>query len=220
MKVAAIIPIKEMSKRVKSKNFRSFCGEPLYRFFMRKLIDSPFDEIYIDTDSAEISEYATGKGWKVIERVPELAADSANGNDLLLYEANTVDADIYFQLFITAPLLRTQTIHDAYKIMTSKIEYDSLFTATEIYSWFWYNNKPVNYDPKVLPRSQDATPIIRETTGLYAIRREALLKHKCRIGENPYMLYVDEIEAMDIDTEQDFKIAEFISSDIKKQTDR
>ncbi len=219
MKVAAIIPIKEKSKRVKSKNFRSFCGEPLYRFFLKKLIDSPFDEIYIDTDSTEISEYATGMGWKVIKRVPELAADSANGNDLLLYDANMVDAEIYFQLFITAPLLRPQTIYEAYNIMTSKTEYDSLFTATQIYSWFWYNKKPVNYDPKILPRSQDAIPIIRETTGLYAIRREALLKHKCRIGENPYMLYVDEIESIDIDTEQDFRIAEFISSDIRTRTD-
>ena len=217
MKVVAIIPIKEMSKRVKSKNFRSFCGEPLYRFFMKKLIDSPFDEIYIDTDSSEISEYAKGMGWGVIERVPELAADSANGNDLLAYEANKIDAEVYFQLFITAPLLRPQTILEAYKIMTSKAEYDSLFTATEIYSWFWYGNKPVNYNPKVLPRSQDATPIIRETTGLYAIRREALLKHKCRIGENPYMLYVDEVEAMDIDTEQDFRIAEFAYSVFKER---
>ena len=216
MKVVAIIPIKEMSKRVKSKNFRSFCGEPLYKFFMKKLIDSPFDEVFIDTDSTEISEYARGMGWKVIKRVPELAADSANGNDLLLYEAGVVDADIYFQLFITAPLLLPQTINEAYKIMTTEMEYDSLFTATEIYSWFWYNNKPVNYDPKVLPRSQDATPIIRETTGLYAIRRDALLKNKCRIGENPYMLYVGEMEAMDIDTEQDFRVAEIIFSHIKK----
>ena len=220
MKVVAIVPIKEKSKRVKSKNFRSFCGEPLYKFFMKKLIDSPFDEIFIDTDSTEISEYARGMGCGVIERVPELAADSANGNDLLVYEANMVDAEIYFQLFITAPLLLSQTINEAYKIMTSKMEYDSLFTATEIYSWFWYNNKPVNYDPKALPRSQDATPIIRETTGLYAIRGDALLKNKCRIGENPYMLFVDEIEAMDIDTEQDFRIAEFIASDIRKQTEQ
>jgi N-acylneuraminate cytidylyltransferase len=216
MKVVAIVPIKEMSKRVKSKNFRFFCGEPLYRYFMKKLIDSPFDEVFIDTDSTEISEYARGMGWKVIKRVPELAADSANGNDLLLYEAGVVDADIYFQLFITAPLLLPQTINEAYKIMTTEMEYDSLFTATEIYSWFWYNNKPVNYDPKVLPRSQDATPIIRETTGLYAIRRDALLKNKCRIGENPYMLYVGEMEAMDIDTEQDFRVAEIIFSHIKK----
>tara|TARA_B100001964_G_scaffold101846_1_gene113895 strand:+ start:15 stop:572 length:558 start_codon:yes stop_codon:yes gene_type:complete len=183
---------------------------------MKKLIDSPFDEVFIDTDSTEISEYARGMGWKVIKRVPELAADSANGNDLLLYEAGVVDADIYFQLFITAPLLLPQTINEAYKIMTTEMEYDSLFTATEIYSWFWYNNKPVNYDPKVLPRSQDATPIIRETTGLYAIRRDALLKNKCRIGENPYMLFVGEMEAMDIDTEQDFRVAEIIFSHIKK----
>ena len=219
MKVVAIIPIKEMSKRVKSKNFRSFCGEPLYKFFMKKLIDSPFDEIFIETDSAEISEFARKCGWGVIERMPELSADSANGNDLLLYEAGVVEADIYFQLFITAPLLRPQTIHEAFKIMTSEMEYDSLFTATEIYSWFWYKNKPVNYDPKVLPRSQDATPITRETTGLYAIRRDTLLENKCRIGENPYILYVDEMEAMDIDTEQDFRVTEFVYSMMRESTE-
>ena len=33
------------------------------------------------------------------------------------------------------------------------------------------NKKPINYKPKILPRSQDAKPIIQETTGLYGIKR-------------------------------------------------
>jgi N-acylneuraminate cytidylyltransferase len=71
----------------------------------------------------------------------------------------------------------------------------------------------VNYDPQVLPRSQDAEPVIRETTGLYAIRREPLLRRKCRIGESPFFLPVDDIEALDIDSELDFRIAEVISQE-------
>ena len=27
-------------------------------------------------------------------------------------------------------------------------QYDSIFTATKIYSWFWLKNKPINYNPK------------------------------------------------------------------------
>ena len=210
MKVVAIIPIKAKSKRVKSKNFRLLCGKPLYEFFLEKLSDHPFDELLIDTDSEEIAQYCNRNGFSIIERKPELASDSANGNDLLLYHAQIIDADIYFQLFITSPFLKEETISKAYDILTQNQDYDSLLTATKIYSWFWFESKPVNYDPKILPRSQDATPIIKETTGLYAIRKEALLENKCRIGKHPYMLFVDEIEAMDIDTEFDFSLAEFI----------
>lgn len=73
-----------------------------------------------------------------------------------------------------------------------------------IYSWFWFKNKPVNYSPKVLPRSQDAQPIVQETTGLYGIKRQALQKYKCRIGKKPIFFNVPNHEALDLDTYQDF----------------
>ena len=37
-----------------------------------------------------------------------------------------------------------------------------------------FKKKPVNYNPKVLPRSQDAVPIIQESTGLYGIKSKTL----------------------------------------------
>ena len=40
------------------------------------------------------------------------------------------------------------------------------------FSWFWFNDRPINYKPKILPRSQDAKPIVMETTGLYGIRKK------------------------------------------------
>ena len=210
IKTVAIIPIRTHSTRIKKKSFKLFAGIPLYQFFLQKLIDSPFDEIYVDTDSKEISDFVTQKGWAVIERLPELTSNSTNGNDLLLHHASLVDADIYFQLFITSPLLAAATIHKAHEIMTTQFEFDSLFTALKIFSWFWFDGKPVNYDPKSFPRSQDAIPIIRETTGLYAIRSEALKTIKTRIGSKPHMLFVNDAEATDIDREIDFKIAEFL----------
>ena len=211
MKTVAFIPVKQTSKRVRSKNFRSFCGVPLYQWFLRKLSDGavPFDEIYVDTDSDEVADYAIAHGLRHLPRDPKLAEDTANGNDLLVYEAENVIADVYVQLFITAPLLRPDTIRTAIEIIANRVEYDSLFTAVRRYSWFWFDGAPVNYDPKVLPRSQDALPVIQETTGLYAIRRDVLLERRCRIGYNPYMLFVNDTEAVDIDTEEEFKLAEF-----------
>ena len=78
-----------------------------------------------------------------------------------------------------------------------------------IKTWFWYKNKPVNYDPKSLPRSQDATPLIYETTGLYGIKRNALISNKSRIGNNPFFFEVSDEEAIDLDNERDFQYLEY-----------
>lgn len=53
-------------------------------------------------------------------------------------------------------------------------------------------------------------PVLEETTGLYGITKAALDKYRCRIGRNPYVQIVDKFEAVDINTEDDFKIAEYI----------
>ena len=85
MKIVAIIPIKSTSKRVKGKNFRIVGKKPLYKHLLDKLKKTNFDEIYIDSDSVEIKRYCHRMGYKFIKRLPKLAKDNANGNDLLNY---------------------------------------------------------------------------------------------------------------------------------------
>ena len=94
--------------------------------------------------------------------------------------------------------------------MIGSLRYDSCFTATKTHGFYWLNNQPVNYRPCILPRSQDMAPVLEETTGLYGISALALDKYRCRIGANPYMHIVSKFEAIDINTEEDFKIAEYI----------
>ena len=172
MKIVAIIPIKSKSKRVKNKNFKRINKKPLYYFLLSKVKHCNFDDVYVDTDSSEIKNYSLKMGYKYIKRLPKLSKDSANGNDLLNHHAKMVDADIYFQLFITAPLLSIKSINQCISILKKSKNKDSILTVNKIYSWFWYNNKPINYNPKVLPRSQDAIPIIQESTGLYGIKKK------------------------------------------------
>ena len=93
--------------------------------------------------------------------------------------------------------------------MTNK-KIDSIFTTKSVYTWFWFKKKPVNYNPKVLPRSQDSIPVIYETTGLYGIKREALKKYKSRIGKNPFFFEVDDHEALDIDNKKDLNYFKYI----------
>ena len=206
MKCIAIIPIKKRSTRVKNKNFRRLKKKKLYQYFIDKIKKCNFDDIYVDSDSSEIKRYCKKARVKFIERKKSLSKDTANGNDLMNYHFKLVKADFYFQLFVTAPLLSLKTINKCIKILKKTNKHDSILTSHEIYSWFWFKNQPINYRPKVLPRSQDAKPIIVETTGLYGIKYSALKKNKCRIGKKPYFFNVDKKEALDLDTNDDFEI--------------
>ena len=205
MKTVVIIPIKSKSTRVPGKNFKKINGKPLFEYTLDKVKKCNFDEIYVDTDSKLIKRYCNKKKINIIHRLKSLSKDSANGNDLLNYHLKLIDSDIYFQLFITAPLLKVSTINNCIKILKENKKYDSILTSKSIYSWFWFNKKPVNYRPDILPRSQDAKPIVQETTGLYGVRKRALKKYECRIGKKPFFYEVSEKEVIDLDTKNDIE---------------
>ena len=210
MKKVVIVPIKAQSERVVGKNFRIVNDKPLYRFLLDKLPETNFDEIYIDSDSDEIKEYCKKMGFFFIERKLELTSKSANGNDLLNYHHQLIESDLYFQMFVTSPLLTTESMNNCIQLLESSIEHDSIMTVKFLHTWFWFKGSPVNYDPKALPRSQDSNPIVMETTGLYGITDHSLRLHKARVGSNPYFFEVSNFESVDIDDEFDFNYLNFL----------
>ena len=212
-KIACFIPIKNNSSRVPNKNLRLLRGIPLYRYALDTVINSKvFDDVFVDTDSEDVKNYCIEKNINIIDRDPKLSKDSANGNDLLEHWIDIKpNYDVYFQVFVTSPFLTSNTLKDCVNIMKTNPLGDSVFTVIEDYTWYWFNGKPVNYNPKLLPRSQDAKPIIKETTSLYGISKEGFNKTKSRIGESPQIYVVDEIEGTDIDTEFDFIMAKLIA---------
>ncbi|WP_367924253.1 hypothetical protein [uncultured Ruthenibacterium sp.] len=212
MKTACFIPIKKNSERVPGKNFRVLNGRKLYEYISEHVKQANvFDDVYIDTNSEEIAEYAQKMGFKTIARKPELTLNTANGNDLLVYHFHEYPGyDYYFQMFATAPYLQPETIKKCYDRLLASEEYDSCFTATENHGFYWLADNPINYRPEILPRSQDILAVTEETTGLYGIHRDALARYRCRIGRRPYIHVVNKFEAVDINTEEDLKVAEYI----------
>lgn len=216
MKTACFIPIKSNSERVPGKNFRVLNGKKLYQYICEHVkAANVFDEVFIDTNSEEVAEYAKEQGFQVIPRKEELARNTANGNDLLIYHYELYPQfDYYFQLFATAPYLQPESIKNCVTSLIQSEEYDSCFTATEHHGFFWLNDTPINYRPGILPRSQDMKAVIEETTGLYGITKESLARYRCRIGRKPLIYLVNKFEAVDINTESDLKIAEYVGKAI------
>jgi N-acylneuraminate cytidylyltransferase len=212
MKTACFIPIKQNSERVPGKNLRRIGGVPLYQSIITKAIDSGcFSTVFVDTNSDEVAGFAKQVGGVHIPRKPELALASANGNDLLNYHAEVEPSfDYYFQLFATAPLLKIESIQGAAAALLDSGKNDSVLTNLEHRGFFWRAGMPISYQPNLLPRSQDLLPIVEETTALYGITRAALLKYRSRIGASPFFFPVSKIEAIDLNTEEDFTYLEWL----------
>ena len=165
----------------------------------------------VDTDSDEIAEFSKKLGAIHLPRDPELAKNTANGNDLLVRHMESDGSfDYYFQIFATAPLMRVETIRNAVTQLVNSAAHDSVLTVVSHKGFFWRAGMPISYMPGILPRSQDLVPIDEETTGLYGITRDSLCKYRCRIGARPLFVPVSKLEAVDLNTEDDFAYLEWL----------
>jgi N-acylneuraminate cytidylyltransferase len=91
-------------------------------------------------------------------------------------------------------------------------EYDSLFGVTKHqFRLYAEDGSPVNHDPGNLIRSQDLTPLYEDNSNLYIFSRDAFEKYGSRICGRAYMFEIPKIEAIDIDTEDDWCIAEAVA---------
>jgi len=89
--------------------------------------------------------------------------------------------------------------------------YDSLFSVTRLQTRLWDSlARPVNHNPAILLRTQDLPPIYEENSCLYLFTRDILIQRHNRIGKRPLMFDIEPAEAMDIDEELDFQVAEFL----------
>jgi CMP-N-acetylneuraminic acid synthetase len=215
-KVVALLPVKDHSERVKGKNFRLFCGKPLFHHIIHTLdLVYAIDEIVIDTDSPRIIAEAPGLSRKVqiIKRPEELCGDFVSTNKIFEYDLSQIKADIYIQTHATNPILKAETIAKSIgKFVSVEDEYDSLFSVNKYQSRFYnVGCTPINHDPENLIRTQDLEPIYEENSCLYVFTAESFKKKKRRIGIKPFMFETPPIESVDIDDEFTFRIAELLA---------
>jgi len=214
-RVTALVPIKDHSERVKGKNFRDFCGKPLYQHILLTL-DRTYavDEILIDTDSSRVIEEAPTVSPKVrvLERPAELRGDAVSTNKLFAYDLTQTEADIYLQTHATNPLLKSETIAKALRaFVEAEDKYDSLFSVNRFQSRFYtHEGVPVNHDPEVLIPTQDLKPVYEENSCLYIFTHESFGQRQRRIGLKPMMFATPQIESVDIDDEFTFRLAELL----------
>ncbi len=211
--ITALVPMRHSSERVPGKNYRLLAGKPLYHHILETLLSVPeIDQVAVDTDSPAILQELPSAFPSVIplERPEHLRAGEIPMNDVLLNTTAKLRSDWYLQTHSTNPLLRPETVSRAIRTLLGEEKYDSLFSVTRLQTRLWAEGaRPVNHDPGVLLRTQDLPPIYEENSCIYIFQRDTLVRRGNRLGERPLMFEISREEAVDIDEEFDFKLAEF-----------
>jgi CMP-N-acetylneuraminic acid synthetase len=214
-RIVALLPMKANSERVRGKNFRDFCGKPLFRWILDTLLEvKAIDQVVINTDARQIlAENGLVDSERVLirDRPAEICGDLVSMNLVLADDVQNVDADVYLMTHTTNPLLSAVTIEQALEAFLEareKGEADSLFTVDKIQTRFYRaDGSPVNHDPANLVRTQDLEPWFEENSNLYLFTRDSFRATEARIGPHPMMFETPKFESIDIDTPADWDFA-------------
>lgn len=210
MKITAIVPMKLNNRRLPQKNTKAFTnGKPLCYYILKTLLSvDMIDDVYVYCSNEDIKEFIP-EGVKYLKRSENLDLDTTKMNEVLSAFAKDVPSDIYVMTHTTAPFISKDSIEKGINAVLSG-DYDSSFAAKKLQDFLWKDGKPFNYELNNIPRTQDLPPLYEETSGFYIYKNDVISKLNRRIGEKPYIIEVNEIEAVDIDEKEDFDIADAI----------
>ena len=215
----AIITARGGSKRIPKKNIKEFCGKPILCYSIEAARDAGvFDEIMVSTDDMEIAQIACKAGASVpFFRSAETAGDYASTDDVIMevltaYQKLGQTFDSFCCIYPTAPFLSGSRLKDAMVLLK---EADSVMPVV-----------PFSYPPQrgliikkegflalqfpeyAATRSQDLPKIYHDCGQFYACRTDSFLQAKTTDVEKLLPLVLTELEVQDIDTLEDWTLAE------------
>ena len=203
------------SQRVPGKNYRLLAGKPLYQHIIETLLAVPeVNEIVVDTDSDPVMDglRTNFPQVKIINRPEHLRADDMPMNEILIHDTGLFPADFHLQTHSTNPLLKAGTISKAIQALLAEYpKRTSLFSVTRWQTRFYdKDGNAVNHNPRELIQTQDLPPMYEENSCIYLFARENLIANRHRISDQPLVFEIPRLEAVDIDTEADFQLADIL----------
>lgn len=220
MKILGLILAREKSKRLPNKNIRDFCGKPLIAWTIESVLESGItNRLLVSTDSNKIASISKKYGAEV----PELRISSLSGatisprmvvNDALSRWLDKETAVAIFQT--TTPLRIIEDIHNAYEVFR-KLEFKGeVKTVTESpfpKEWLWEvkDNGKIIYprECNIDIQSQLLKKRYIPNGAVYLQDIEYFSVHGFT-GPLCYASLMPQERSIDIDTEFDFQIAEFL----------
>jgi pseudaminic acid cytidylyltransferase len=228
----ALIPARGGSKRISGKNIKIFAGKPLITYPIQAAIDSGlFDKIIVTTDSDEIASVALMAGAEIpFMRPPELSDDFTPTIPVIKhaikwFNSNSIDVKscccIYANPFVTGANLVA-----AYKVLEEK-QATSVIPITT-YEFPIFRSVKINLRGAVefvfpdmsLTRTQDLEEAFHDAGQFYWWDVEKLMATE-QISQlqqlNRFPLVIPRSEVQDLDTPEDWIVAEKLYKSFMEQ---
>lgn len=215
MRILTVIPARGGSKGIPKKNIRFIAGQPLLAYAINCAKHSSYDmDVVVSSDEEEIQNIARKFGAQIINRPSELAGDSVTLDPVIYHAVTEMEKiqqcsyDIVITMQPTSPLLSTQTLDKAISFFVEN-GYDTVLSGVNDprLSWHVEKGKCVpNYEKRL---NRQYMPKELKETGAFVITKRAFVTPDSRFGTKISVYEVPERESGDIDTAQDWLIAQY-----------
>lgn len=220
MKVA-IIPARGGSKRIPRKNIKFFGGKPMIAWAIEAAAESKvFDRILVSTDDDEIAHVALTFGAEVpFIRPASLSGDFVGTTDVIAHAISSIhsseyEVDAACCIYATSPLLESEDLIKGLQVLESG-DWHYAFSVTDfaapVYRAFKQTLQggvemlfPQCFDT----RSQDLPTVLHDAGQFYWGRPQAWLTQEKIFGEKSAPVMIPRSRVQDIDTPEDWMIAE------------
>ncbi|KKS95714.1 hypothetical protein A3B05_01655 [Candidatus Giovannonibacteria bacterium RIFCSPLOWO2_01_FULL_43_160] len=221
--VLAIIPARAGSKRIPNKNIRNFFGKPLIAHTILQAKETSFiDRIIVDTDSTKIAALAKKYGAEAPYLRPEhLAGDKAQVIDAVIHLLNRLKKEEGYKpthvmiLQTTSPLREEKDIKVCWDLM-KKSNATTILTVAPTHPRLYYldNKQNIILANKRASKSSNtqAWPPAYLLNGcfVYITKTDALIRERNVITKNTKAVVCDRWRSVDLDTPEDWAMAEFL----------
>jgi pseudaminic acid cytidylyltransferase len=226
--VIAIITARGGSKRIPRKNIKDFCGKPIIQYSIQAAIQSGcFNEVMVSTDDKEIAAIALTNGASVPFMRSEAASnDYATTVDTLNevfreYSNNQKHFDYACCIYPTAPFVTPEKIRFAFEKLLSTAAISVMPIVKfgfPIMRSFKLENGLVkmNWSEHLNTRSQDLEPAYHDAGQFYFFNVKNFLSTNLLFTDHTIGIEMPESEVQDIDTLEDWKVAELKYSIMQK----
>lgn len=220
MKNIAVITARGGSKRIPRKNIKPFLGRPILEYSIEAALGADlFDEVMVSTDDREIAQVAEKAGAKVpFFRSERTSNDFATTADVIeevldAYERAGREFDTVCCIYPTAPFVTADAIRKA-MLLLGQEQADCVIPVVKFS--FPPQRGVVVRDGRLSPkwpenmakRSQDLEPLYHDCGQFYCLNVEQFKRQKTVWMENAAAFIQDEKYVQDIDTLEDWEIAE------------
>lgn len=219
-KTAFFLPTRKGSQRVINKNTRPFSnisGGILELKLSQLIASKRIDKIIISTNDEETIAIAThfaelDARVEIIERPEELCLDTTSLTDLIKYVPTITNADHILWGHTTTPFVDGADYDAAIEVYFEKLKegFDSLISVTSFKNFLLDAESKIFNNNTALewPRTQDLPQLYELNHAVFLTSKDIYLDRGNRVGNRPFLYEMGKLKSVDIDWEEDFKIAE------------